>query len=293
VSTLIFHHGALGDGVLIWPLLRALAPCTLIGPREKARLAQAHIPGVEALAGGDGDSPEFSRLFVPAAPAEVSDHIRQLLGAAHRVISFVSSGRDAWADNMRLMAPAAECAFVQPRPPIDHVEPVMRFHLRQLLEQGVDVDPVMPAARVNPDGPVVIHPGSGGRDKCWPAERVEALLDHLRAIGRPACVVIGEVERERVAAEVIERWRDLADVIEPGSLMELARVIGAASVYVGNDSGPTHLAAQLGVTTVALFGPSDPRVWAPVGPRVRVLWPGEIAAMNWLPVEAVAEAIAF
>ena len=289
MSTLIFHHGALGDGVLIWPLLRALVPCTLIGPREKVRLAQAQIPGVDAL---DGDSPDFSRLFAPAAEAEVSDHVRQLLGPAGRVISFISNGRDTWADNVRRMAPQARCVFIQPRPSSDRVESIMGFHLRQLLEQGVDVDPVMPAARMNPDGPVVIHPGSGGRDKCWPAERVESLLCHLRGISRPTAVIIGEVERERVAPDMIDRWGRLAELIEPASLMELARAIGAASVYVGNDSGPTHLGAQLGVTTIALFGPTDPRVWAPVGPRVRVLWPGETAAMNWLPVEAVAEAIA-
>lgn len=289
MSTLIFHHGALGDGVLIWPLLRALAPCTLIGPREKVRLAQVYIPGIDAL---DGDSPEFSRLFAPAAAHEVSDHVRQLLAGAGRVISFVSNGHDAWAENVRVMTLQAQCAFVQSRPAINHIEQVMRFHLRQLLEQGIDVDPLMPAARINTDGPVVIHPGSGGRDKCWPAARIDDLLTHLRMIGRPAVVVLGEVERERVAAGVIDRWRNLADVIEPVSLIELARVIGAAAVYVGNDSGPTHLAAQLGVTTLALFGPSDPRVWAPLGPRVHVLWPGERTAMDWLAVQTVAEAIA-
>ena len=60
--------------------------------------------------------------------------------------------------------------------------------------------------------------------------------------------------------------------------------------FVGCDTGPTHLAAQLGVPTIALFGPTDPAVWAPVGPRVRVIAPERSCGMEWLDAEPVAKA---
>ena len=55
-----------------------------------------------------------------------------------------------------------------------------------------------------------------------------------------------------------------------GSLWDLACWLARASLYIGNDSGITHLAAAVGTPTLALFGPTDPAVWAPRGPNVRV-----------------------
>jgi ADP-heptose:LPS heptosyltransferase len=78
----------------------------------------------------------------------------------------------------------------------------------------------------------------------------------------------------------------------PGDLMSLADVIGRAGVYVGNDSGPTHLAAQLGVPTIALSGPTDPRKWRPRGARVTTLCPPAPTDMDWLDVNVVVEATA-
>src|ERR1051325_9636757 len=98
MSTLVFHHGALGDSVLIWPLLRALAgreagpTVTLVAPWGKARLAERGIPGVKAV---DGDAAEFSRLFTPGGECEVGDTVVAMLRDAGDVISFVSDGWDA------------------------------------------------------------------------------------------------------------------------------------------------------------------------------------------------------
>jgi ADP-heptose:LPS heptosyltransferase len=73
------------------------------------------------------------------------------------------------------------------------------------------------------------------------------------------------------------------------------RVLGAtlarAAAYVGNDSGVTHLAAAWGAPTVALFGPTDPAVWSPVGPRVTIVR-GPNARMDGIAVDVVAARIA-
>ena len=76
------------------------------------------------------------------------------------------------------------------------------------------------------------------------------------------------------------------------SLDELAGVVRAARVFVGCDSGPTHLAAQMGVSTAALFGPTDPGTWGPVGARVRLIAPAARAPMAWLVVAGVAAVVA-
>ncbi len=58
------------------------------------------------------------------------------------------------------------------------------------------------------------------------------------------------------------------------SLLELASVIERARFFVGNDSGTSHMAAALGVPTVAIFGPTDPTIWSPRGKKVVVVWNG-------------------
>jgi ADP-heptose:LPS heptosyltransferase len=54
---------------------------------------------------------------------------------------------------------------------------------------------------------------------------------------------------------------------------EVSETIRKASVYIGNDSGITHLSALLGVPTVSIFGPTDPEIWRPLGRRVKVVRP--------------------
>src|SRR5262249_17739144 len=60
-------------------------------------------------------------------------------------------------------------------------------------------------------------------------------------------------------------------VVQNGPLLVLAALLRRARLFLGNDSGLGHLAGLLGVPTLALFGPTDPPRWAPLGPRVRVL----------------------
>ena len=136
-----------------------------------------------------------------------------------------------------------------------------------------------------PDGFVAVHPGSGSPRKNWPPERFASLLD-VMAAERPWLLVEGPADADAVA--VVAR--------RPGAVLArglTARVLGAvlarAGLFVGHDSGLSHLAASWGAPTLALFGPTDPSVWAPVGPRVRVVRAPE-GRMEALPVDAVASA---
>ncbi|MEZ6192720.1 MAG: glycosyltransferase family 9 protein [Phycisphaerales bacterium] len=137
---------------------------------------------------------------------------------------------------------------------------------------------------------MAVHPGSGGEQKCWPADRYESLIEKLKDRGQPVRPLLGEAEADRWPDDVIQRWQKQHGAEVFGSLDQLHVALAAASAYIGNDSGPTHLAAQMGLPTVALFGPTPPSLWAPVGPSVTVLAPPAPAAMDWLSVDAVLDA---
>jgi lipopolysaccharide heptosyltransferase III len=77
----------------------------------------------------------------------------------------------------------------------------------------------------------------------------------------------------------------LADALHP---RQLGALLSRAGLFVGNDSGVTHLAAAAGAPTVALFGPTDPAQWAPVGPAVVVVRAAAIDALSVADVAAAA-----
>ncbi len=289
MQTFVFHHGALGDTVLTWPLLRAMGEAVFIAPPGKAKLTARWIDGVAPL---DGDSAAFSRLFAPAAERDLDDDTLHRLGAAERIVSFVSDGHDAWAANLWRIAERALIIIVNPKPPNGAGRHVVAYHRDQLADQGLPltVEPV-PPRDAPADGPVVIHPGSGALRKCWDTERFAELIEHLQADGRRVVLLLGEAERYRWPDKLLAKWRKQYELREPDSLIELAEVIAGASLYIGNDSGPTHLAAQLGLPTIAMYGPTDPVVWAPVGPQVKTLAPPAPSPMTWLDVETVTNAV--
>jgi ADP-heptose:LPS heptosyltransferase len=124
---------------------------------------------------------------------------------------------------------------------------------------------------------VVLHPGSGSRRKNWPAREWIAVLDRLIAASDVRVVVTaGPADTEAVAALVQAAagrpaLQERFTMLEEALLAQLAAVIEQSALYLGNDSGVSHLAAAVGVPTLAVFGPTDPAVWRPRGPRVRVL----------------------
>jgi ADP-heptose:LPS heptosyltransferase len=137
------------------------------------------------------------------------------------------------------------------------------------------------------DGDVVVHPGSGSREKCWPAERFVKVIERLKRNRKEVRVLLGEVELDRFAVDEIKALEAAATVRRPGTYLELFNELRTASLFVGNDSGPAHLAGIMGLATIALFGPTDPAVWKPMGPRVRTL---HNAAIEKIPVNDVLAA---
>lgn len=287
---LIAHHGALGDFVLAWPLLRglatpssghAVAPTTLlVAHASKAKLAARFIPRLEPC---DIESSMWTRLFAPDGASNWPDTWRDRLPRVRQVVSFVSDGADVWAANIRRLAPSASHAFITPRPPDDWPGHAVDWHAHELARQGVALSPALITRRAGGEA-IVVHAGSGGRDKRWPPDRFAELITRLRDAGHTARPILGVDDLDMWGGDG-EPWLERVDGELVTSLDALADHLLDARCFIGNDSGPTHLAAQLGVPTVALFGPTSPTRWAPRGPAVTVIAPPQPAPMNWITVD--------
>ncbi|NPB07154.1 MAG: glycosyltransferase family 9 protein [Aquificae bacterium] len=112
-------------------------------------------------------------------------------------------------------------------------------------------------------GAAVLHPGSGSKKKRAPLKLFLELAEELTKRGLKVRFILGEAEEEL--------REELKDAFFSSSALKTAKALKGAALFVGNDSGLTHLAAYLGVPTVALFGPTDPLVWRPIGKKVRVV----------------------
>jgi lipopolysaccharide heptosyltransferase I len=120
---------------------------------------------------------------------------------------------------------------------------------------------------------VLIHPGTSlfGKAKRWPLDRFADLANRIVEALRFK-VVVAWGPGERPMAEAIVKNSKAMMAMETRSLLELAELLRRATLFIGADSGPLHLASAVGVPSVALFGPKDPAVYGPFNPRHRVVY---------------------
>jgi len=113
-----------------------------------------------------------------------------------------------------------------------------------------------------------------GKDKEWPAERWAELARALVAAGHQPRLLW--IPSEKAAAEAIVKAAGVGVELAPATptINHLMVLTDAARCLIGTDSGPVHLAAYRGTKVVALFGPTDPQIYAPPGVQVRIVYPG-------------------
>jgi heptosyltransferase-2 len=139
-----------------------------------------------------------------------------------------------------------------------------RVNARQLLSaEGV----------ANGEPFLVLNPGAAyGSAKRWPADRFTDAADILAPELRLHVVLIGSEKERSVAEEIRNRMKARAALLTGKTSLEtLIGVLAESSLMITNDSGPMHIAAALGVPTVAIFGSTDERVTGPQGPRTRIV----------------------
>ncbi|MFN7918766.1 MAG: glycosyltransferase family 9 protein [Bryobacteraceae bacterium] len=101
----------------------------------------------------------------------------------------------------------------------------------------------------------VLHALASQTDKTWPADRFAKVADALIARGLEPVFICGP--GEEIASLARFRW------VAGASLEQVKSLLAGAALFIGNDSGPAHMAAAFGIPVVVLFGSSDPVVWAP------------------------------
>jgi heptosyltransferase III len=263
MNTVVYHTGALGDFITILPCLRLL--------RQQRPAARWILLG----------RPEHGRLGVAAG------YFDEYVDAGGRAMSALYEGR--LPDELKRFGHLSAVAFAADDSPVlvalrsvaelllHHApfpaacEHIIDYHLRLPGADALAAEGRCPRIAVAPQsgewrGAVVLHPGSGSPAKNWPLERFAWLAGQLAASGRTVAWLLGPVERETGL-----RLPGGSRVLPPMELVELAGVLSGAALCTGNDSGVAHLAAACRCPTVAVFGPSDPRVWAPRGPRVEIV----------------------
>ncbi len=244
MRTLLWHEGALGDLLLSRLAIGALArEEPWLAARSEARKLFAETRLVARAFSTEVPPPRnlYSRVTVFARDPSLAEVVARLLAP----------------DSLRIIP----------------TRPRERVHLAlyQWIQAGRDPRAFAKARLLRPRGftlkprYLLVHPGSGGRWKCYPPS---ALRESLRGLsGTEIRILLGPAE-EDLAPE----FRAFP-VRQSRSLEEALEVLSEAMALVGNDSGLTHLAAALGLPVLALFGPTDPVLWAPFGERVRVLYP--------------------
>ena len=113
-------------------------------------------------------------------------------------------------------------------------------------------------------GYAVLHPFASEPAKTWPAQRFLAIAAHIRTALDLEPVFVAGPDDDTSAFENFRVWQG-------APLNELKSLMAGAQIFIGNDSGPAHIAAAFGVPVVAIFGPSNPVTWAPWRTEARVL----------------------
>jgi len=250
------------------------------------------------------DGAELSSLY--GDYATVSSEVRQYLEGYERIFIFSAQGKNAFIENIQHCHPGAFHLRTFP----SAQQHVIDFQLAQLAQAGFVTASSVPQLRVsdhdlNRAGHyqlshacdaaagllIAVHAGSGGRHKCWPLESFVAVLHWLHGETHAGYLIVQGPAEEKTAGELQEGLAGLPHTIVANlDLPLVAALLSRCALCIGNDSGMTHVAAALGVPTVAVFGPTDPAVWGPRGASVSIVRQLDAEGQwRWPEPEAVFE----
>lgn len=299
----ILRPGALGDVLSVRGVIRFVKDCF---PEAEVCLAAPGERGAFFRRDGwadrtfDWERAAFSWLFLDSGQ-DPPPALRAVFSGCDLIVSYVDAGAerdDSFLEaKCKAVAPSASMIFCPSRPPKGHEEPIGEWLLRpvvafcqqcRFLPSGKTVDlPGLAASRMACDARpgafpefrryAVVHPGSGSRSKNWPLGRYEELcaklLRNVGPDGSPTLdgmvITSGEADGD-LGYRLSSALPGAAHLHEP-SLPVLASVLAGAALYIGNDSGVSHLASAVDTASgkhprlAVIFGPSDPEVWCPPG----------------------------
>ncbi len=261
---LICHRGALGDFILTWPtllLLRRSLPTHAfigVGRPDYLRLACS------------------LKLIDQWHDAELSDMlpffegsgIPERLGTPDGAVLWLAAG-DKTAGLLRRKS-ILPVVVVQPFPdaPTRHIARsyVDSVETAYPLAPPADLSELFPWRPQDPLDTVLLHPGSGSVKKNFAPALYLSLAERLEtSCAKSVLFLLGPAEIERPESTV---FLSTGKCKTPGNAVELASLLSHAALFVGNDTGPTHLAGALGVNVIALHKTTDQRIWGALGRHV-------------------------
>jgi len=292
MNILCIRGGALGDLIVTLPTLRLVRerwPDAHIEILGHPRLAEIAVNRFYLNAARSVNHRTMSAFFTPHAVLDPD--WMDYFGDFDLVLSYFYDPDGLFLENLNRCKPV-EVLTYPPRVPADFGRPAAR-HFAGMVEPlglalGADaasevfpspddiagarafLEGVKPGTRL-----VAIHPRSGGETKNWPKEQWAELGRRLATEVPGAMLLLIEGEADADAADFLATaWKDVPHLrarLLP--LPILAALLREAELFLGHDSGVTHLAAaaRKDLPIVALFSPTDPAVWAPPRPGVRVL----------------------
>jgi heptosyltransferase III len=313
---LIIRGGAIGDFILTLPALKALrdarpnAHIEILGYRHIAALAENrfYAQAVRSIEYGP-----LSSFF--AKNSELPAELANYFASFDLIISYLFDPDRIFENNLRRCG--VENLLCGPAKMVERGEHAARQLARPIEQLGIEVgdltEKVFPSIddRQFAKGflqflqqPILaIHPGSGGTEKNWPLENWIALFsrnggvpltgDKFGEVGNAFSMVVISGEADKTEADTLEReWKNREVRFAKNlPLPHLAAVL-ERSIFIGHDSGISHLAAAAGANCVVLFGPTDPNVWAPRNKNVQILraQSGKLRDLGIEPVKIAVEA---
>src|SRR5438445_1075194 len=310
---LVIRGGAIGDFILTLPALKALregrprAHIEILGYKHIAVLSENRF---YAQAARSIEYGPLSSFF--AKNSELPADLANYFASFDLIVSYLYDPDRIFENNLRRCG--VENLLCGPSRIVEKAGHAACQLARPIEEMGIRVvdltEKVFPSIedrqfasdflRPLQQPLVAIHPGSGSEEKNWPLKDWVALFSREGGLsdadgkgGRrcPSLVVIsGEADKSQ--AEQLEReWKN-RDVrfAKNLPLTHLAAVL-ERSIFIGHDSGISHLAAAAGASCVLVFAPTDPKVWAPQNSNVRILTAPNGRLAN-LKIEAVDAALA-
>ncbi|MEY2561500.1 MAG: heptosyltransferase [Verrucomicrobiota bacterium] len=298
---LVIRGGAIGDFVLTLPALKLLrdrfpdAQIEILGYKHIASLAEKrfYADAVRSIESG-----QLARFFAKDSelPAELVDYFASF----DLIVSYLFDPDGIFEANLK------RCrirTFVAAPSKLDKREHAARQLARPLEALGLHLEDS--AARIYPSESdrasarnilghrscrlIAIHPGSGSETKNWPLASWQKLGDDLLAHDHELIIVSGEADEERV--RVLESvWTGKPVKFARNLPLPHLAALLENTIFLGHDSGISHIAAAVGPRCVLLFGPTDPAIWAPANKNVTVIRAPD-GQMPLLDVEAVIAAI--
>ncbi len=291
---LVIRGGAIGDFILTLPVLAALR-----GPSRNG-LEILGYPAIASLAVAGGLADRVRAIEDPALAGcfSVSENLPAAaapwLQGFDSIVSYLYDPKGVFQRNVAAVCQARYIAGPHKpdeRSPLHATEQL----LWPLQELGIQQADPHPKLRLPAAGPVAwriaVHPGSGSPRKNWPEEKWAALLELvLTKVNCEILLIGGEAEGGRCERLARTSPASRIQVAQNLPLVELAARLQTCKLFIGHDSGITHLAAALGLRGLALWGETNATVWRPLSDHFQIVRDAR-RGLSALSVDAVLAAL--